>query len=675
MFQPRARFAPVRLARAAAFALLAALAGALLGPGRGAADTARYQAKITDANRVGLTVTNYGFFGNNFNSRSPSFEYPLGEGFEHMSRAGLWIGAHAVTDTGEADLVSQGAVDNAQGSNQLTDTEYTPLPGTMIERSRIKNSKVYSKDAVSDQDFVCDFSDEPPRAGSTYSSEAHEPIDVNVKLSTYAFGLDAAADFVVLHFEITNAGPPLRNAYVGMYSQLVSGNKDAYPGWPPSGGAPPGSWYYKKYMTWVDSLTMVAEHYCAAVNGAGQFDSVTCNVAYCPPWAASKFLGVRAGAVSLPDPDSLHVNVRFWNYAPGDTTRDQDVERYALMAQRGVDDASQYWAGKGPNISPVELISVGPFPEIDPDSTISVDFAFVGGMSLPELLTHAAFAQFAFTQNYRLPAPPPSPRLHVRARDRALELLWDASPESVPDPTSPAPDHLDFEGYRVYAGRDRNHLGMVAQFDKVDTTGFNTGLAPALIPGGPVIEGGDTLVYHAIVPSLPDGFKEYVAVTSYDTGDEQIGSLESGLNENKTLAVPNPAPGERGGGVTVYPNPYHGEAAWDAGTLVRDHYLWFANLPRRAHLAIYTLSGDLVFETDFDGATYQGAGTRGLYDPRQDLDTAAPSLSGTSYAWNLISSRGQAIASGLYLYAVRDRDNGNMQRGKFLVVKADREGF
>jgi hypothetical protein len=195
--------------------------------------------------------------------------------------------------------------------------------------------------------------------------------------------------------------------------------------------------------------------------------------------------------------------------------RDEDTERYGLMAQPGVDNPAQFWAGTGQNLSPIELISVGPFAEIDPDSTVSVDFAFVGGASLPALATHAAFAEFAFTQNYRLPAPPPSPHLHVRARERALELLWDATPESVPDPTSPAPGGIDFEGYRVYAGTDRNRLGLVAQYDKVDTTGFNTGLDVAKIPGGPVIEGGDTLVYHAIVPALRDGFKEYVAVTSY----------------------------------------------------------------------------------------------------------------------------------------------------------------
>ena len=80
--------------------------------------------------------------------------------------------------------------------------------------------------------------------------------------------------------------------------------------------------------------------------------------------------------------------------------------------------------------------------------------------------------------------------------------------------------------------------------------------------------------------------------------------------------MPAPAPGERAGGVTVFPNPYRVEARWDAGQRVRDHYLWFANLPRRCTLRIYTLAGDLVFETRFDGASYRGEGARGLYDPQ-----------------------------------------------------------
>jgi hypothetical protein len=64
---------------------------------------------------------------------------------------------------------------------------------------------------------------------------------------------------------------------------------------------------------------------------------------------------------------------------------------------------------------------------------------------------------------------------------------------------------------------------------------------------------------------------------------------------------------------------------------------------------------------------------RGLYDPRQDLDTPPPVLSGASYPWNLISRNGQAVATGLYLYSVEDLDGGGTSRGRFVIVKSDRE--
>ncbi len=639
------------------------------------AQAIRYQAKITNANRLGLTLTNYGFLGNNFLSRTPSFEYPLGEGLEHMSRAGLWVGGLAVTDTGLALRVSHAAVDNSQGSNQVSETEYTPLPAAIVERSRLVTSKNYSPDAISDQDFIASFTDRPARPGSGFSSEDHQPLGIEVSLSTYAFGLDAAADFVVLHYVIRNDGPPLRDVYVGLYTQLVSGDKSAYPGWPPAGSSPEGSWYYKKYMNWVDSLSMVNEHFCRNVvlQPNGQPDAATCDSAHVPAWAASQYLGFRAGPTLVPDPSTVTTRTRFWNYLPGDTTRDQDSERYVEMSRPGVDDPRPFWAGAGPNISPIEMIAVGPFPEIPPDSTIEVDFAFVGGRQLPQLLAHGAFARYAFEQQYRLPSPPPSPRLHVRAKDGALELLWDDVSERTPDDTSPAPGGLDFEGYRVYIGRERNDLSLVAQFDVDDSTGFNTGF-DAIRLAEPQIVDGDTLRYAYRIPGLRDGITYTVAVTAFDLGDVQVGPLESGLNENKQIAVPNPAPGERSG-VTVYPNPYKVEAAWDAGQLVRDHYLWFANLPPRARLRIYTLAGDLVLDVDFDGATYDGSTARGLFDPGVDIDTPPPTLSGASYAWDMITRQGQAAASGLYLFAVEDLASGKLERGKFLIVKSDREGF
>ena len=126
------------------------------------------------------------------------------------------------------------------------------------------------------------------------------------------------------------------------------------------------------------------------------------------------------------------------------------------------------------------------------------------------------------------------------------------------------------------------------------------------------------------------------------------------------------------GGVMVFPNPYRVEAAWDHGKKVRDHYLWFANLPPRCSIRIYTLSGDLVLDYAFDGATYNGSNARGIYNPASDLPGT---LSGATFGWDLITRRGQAAATGLYMWSVEDKDTGKPQIGKMLLVKSDREGL
>jgi hypothetical protein len=220
-------------------------------------------------------------------------------------------------------------------------------------------------------------------------------------------------------------------------------------------------------------------------------------------------------------------------------------------------------------------------------------------------------------------------------------------------------------------------LERIAQFDLAtppnDTTGFNTGLAA--VAKDTLMEGVHYR-YRYTVPALRNGFKYFAAVTAYDLGNSEIESLESGTAQNKTLAIPSPAPGERAAGkVYVYPNPYRVEARWDRGRQVRDHYLWFTNLPERCTLRIYTLSGDLVFESPFVGSQYHGDGARGVFDPRSEVDVDPPTLSGTTFAWNMITGQGQAAATGLYLYSVEDALTHDKTVGKFLIVKSDREGF
>lgn len=644
------RSRPLLTAPLVAAALLAAA-----GPSR-AAD---FAVRTATVNRVGLQVSNYGFFGNSFTTRTASFEFPLGSGYEHMSRAGLWVGARALDDAGVFTGVSAAIVDNSQGSSGPNETEFTPTKSALVERSRILNAQRWSPNAISDQDLIAEYADTPAKPSWGFQREPHRPMHLRITQRSLGFTLEAADAFVVTSFTIHNDGPALQDVWVGLYAQLVSGNREAYSSWPPSGSSGPGSWYYKTWFEYDSSRALVAERYCRSL----PFPE-GCNVQFCPPWVGLQYLRSISNSPATPRP--VH---RWWVWSPGDTTRDEDAERYRIMGGGGPADPVE--CPFDGSCSPIQLLSVGPFPRIEAGDSLVVDFAWVGGEDRARLSDHADYASFAASIDYHLPSPPPSPRVHVESADGRATLWWDDSPESATDPTSPAPEGRDFEGYRVYFGLDRAAPGLLSQYDLPDTTGYNTGLARILAPQ-PLLADGVTYRYKQDIPNLKNGFRYFGAITSYDTGDAGTPPLESGLGQNKFAVIPNARPGERGG-VTVYPNPYRVDAAWDAGASARRHYVWFAGLPSRCTIRLYTLSGDLVFENAFDGGSYHGESASGLYDPARDRDIQAPSQSGGAFAWDLITARGQAAASGLYVWSVEDRDTGVLSRGKLLLVKSDRE--
>jgi len=630
------------------------------------ADSIKYTVRVTDNNRMGITITNYGFIGNDFVSRTPSMEYPLGTGFEHLVRAGLWFGAHAVDDSGAFVGVVSGTLDGVYGASSQQATEFTPAGTEIKERSTLPKNRFYNLRAVSEQDFITSFSDRPARLQAN-TSEHHRPMNLLVRQENYAWSFSHYQHFIIFHYTITNLGPPLANAWVGIYSEMASGPKNAYSSWPPSSsGSSIGSWFEKKWVQYDDTLRLIREHYCAALpipNG--------CFLDRVPEWVGIKLLGTRPESLS-----TKQVTLGAWRWSPGDTLRDEDTERYAILSAGTIQDlsASDLQPQSG---DPVTVLAVGPFAQINHGDSVVVDFALVGGDGLTDpkaIQDHAIFAQRAFDRDYVVPVPPPSPQLKVVARNQALDLYWENSPEAFADSTGPYP--LDFEGYRVYIGEDRNDLKRVAQFDlgtpPNDTTGFDTGLDAVRRD---TIMDGVQYHYRYTIPALRNGFKYFTAVTAYDLGNVEIESLESGTAQNKVLAIPNPAPGETSTRkVYVYPNPYRVEAAWDHGQQVRDHYLWFTNLPPHCMVRIYTLSGDLVYENEFEGSRYHGQGARGVYDPAREVDVEPPTLSGTSLAWNLITRQGQAAATGLYMYSVENLDGGERTVGKFVIVKSDREG-
>jgi hypothetical protein len=254
-------------------------------------------------------------------------------------------------------------------------------------------------------------------------------------------------------------------------------------------------------------------------------------------------------------------------------------------------------------------------------------------------------------------------------------LRWSEHPEFEPDPASKL---VDFQGYRVYLSMTplSRDFRPVRQYDIQDGVGFDTGLNAIRLDAPYITEAGDTLWYELRLPDMPDGFKRYVAVTSYD---HQVGdppTLEGGVLANSIYFVTGPdAEQARGARITVFPNPYRGESGFDVrnpdGSInPRKRVLWFVNLPERASIRIYTLAGDLVREYEFDAATYTGVETQGIRADRADRFAGRNLVtSGTMAGFDLLNADAQEIASGLYLFSVRDKDTGETQQGKFMVIR------
>ena len=79
------------------------------------------------------------------------------------------------------------------------------------------------------------------------------------------------------------------------------------------------------------------------------------------------------------------------------------------------------------------------------------------------------------------------------------------------------------------------------------------------------------------------------------------------------------------------------------------------------------MTGDLVAEMRHDASTYNGTGIKWFND-FSGIGIPAQ-LAGGEHAWDLITKYDQAIATGLYLFTVKDISKGNIKRGKFVIVK------
>jgi hypothetical protein len=366
----------------------------------------------------------------------------------------------------------------------------------------------------------------------------------------------------------------------------------------------------------------------------------------------------------------------------------------------------------------IQLLTAGPLISLEPGESFNYVIAYVaasriedgtppvrnGKVSTPatreELTAHLARARATYVgedinedgkyraendangngkiDRFVLPEPPKTPRTKIVSSDNKVEIYWDNSAAESVDPIS---RKKDFEGYRLYRTNPGDDLSgslidkrnLIAQWDSAgNNVGYNNGFT-AIRLNQPVQLEGDTTWYmnKYVIENLQNGWQYLFLLTAFDEGDEELNleSLESSFIENAfsvyTGASAQALTENTENRVGVYPNPYLTTAAWDGGTS-RSKKIYFTNLPAKCTISIYTSSGDLVANIRHDASTYQGEDIQWF---ARYGETGKKTFSGGEHAWDLLSNTKGTLSTGVYLFTVKDEATGNIDIGKFAIIK------
>ena len=670
-------------------------------------------SKFTNIGNIGITITNFGTYGHGFVlwPDQPSCEYPLGSGIEHIFDGGLWVGGFIANDSlGNGKVgpfVTTGAVDASTVSSRGGGFEFTNSAGSLVkERSSLFDSGVFSPLAISHQDFVMDFSDTNTVFLNGEPIIDHDPLGISVHQETYAWNFSFANFFVIFNFWVKNVSDKyIDSVFVGLWTDTVVRNTLIT-------GRPSGSAFFNKG----------GNGYNDSIKIAYEFDSAG-DIGFTDSYVGILYLGSDP---KLPEKyiyqvsDTLTtVNFVSWQFRntsdPNFFAPSDDIQRYKKM--QGFFGGSNRWKdGINPEtLNPPSnrsmLITNGYFHNIAPGDSINVVYAIVCAKKFgndlasldteeqkTNLYSNADWALRAYYGEDRnrngildpnedldgngkitrfiLPSPPTVPKIKVVPDNQKATIYWDKRAESSVDPIS---GKKDFEGYKLYrtqAGFDLSEtqdilrsMVVLASFDSAgNNIEFDTGFDFVRL-NEPVTFPNDTNKYYYKfeLDNLLNGWQYLFAVTAFDEGDPENGLdiLESSPLANFERILPGtPAQEDPDVEVGVYPNPYYGNAIWD-GSSERLRKIYFFNLPAECEITIFTLAGDIVKKIHHT-QTSNGADTRWFETYASD---DKQKFAGGEHAWDLLTDSDQAIATGLYLFTVENKHNGEIKRGKFLVIK------
>jgi hypothetical protein len=692
-----------------------------LGTGHGYSLMSIDDKNYTNVGSLQLCITNYGMFGHGRTGYSqqgiPSAIFPAGSGIEHIFNGALWIGAIVNGTT----LVSTASITGAAppSAGQSGAEMYAPAGDVLIKRSTLINDPNYSPNAVSHQDFVATFLDTflvVPGTTIPVSSD-HHPIGAKVLFSSYAWNYSYTSSFVLLTYKIINVSPNRWDSvYTGIYTDMVVRNIRFVA---PFAGA---AFYNRSANGYIDSLwTMYKFDYGKCPGDSSDTDDLLpSRTGTTSSYVGIKFMGnVFHGHYDTPKTTpGFYVNFNASDYSGTDPTffpPSNDVARYNRMSQ-GYNTTATYnppsnWDADEPPTSlikstlknnpltvlsnRIEFLSAGPHT-IYPGDTLEVYYAVVcaqkngtdpSARDTPfqktTFVRNLRFAQTTYNNNYILPSPPDAPIVHVVVADHQVTLYWNKASEASVNAFSGV---KDFEGYRIYrsnAGVEflqngnvsiseaDSVLHLIAQYDRAgDHIGIDNGFDSVRL-ATPIKFSGDTTTYYYkyTCSNLLDGYQYAFAVTAFDSGNaaQGITPLESSKLQYYKIAVPGtPAVQSlKQSKVGVYPNPYYGRSYSD-GSSSKDKLLFFRNLPAQCTITIYTVAGQIVQQIQHNAATYNGQDISWYQkygDPQHE------SFAGGEHAWDMVSKANQLAATGLYLFSVKDLNTGDVQTGRFAIIR------
>lgn len=533
-------------------------------------------------------------------------EFPPNSHEEHVGEGGIWVGAIVDGDT----LVSVTTSWHSNVEFFPTDAPWDTI--WVVNRGDTVDIPYWpGYVGISDQDFVCHYNDY-----TVTNIGLHTPLYVDVIQVSHAWASPPLDEMIVFRYKVIAARKHLEDVYIAYW---LDGNV-GYRG---------EGWGFA-----LDDISIYypERHMGVALDTPGRTDGN----AYSP-------IAVRI----YPPEDVPEEQLRWtfdWIQNPDFGPPARDPDRYAEMA-KGVIMANQ----RNP-VGSQFFISFGPF-DMDPGDTLSFLVGEILGEGLEGVLRNADRLDWLVSNDFHVPSPPPPPPLRVETRNHEVVLRWaplegGVNPETYTDPYRADKDPQPFEGYRVYKST-------------VSATGPWTLLAEFDIPGDGI--GYETGLQHEYVDrGLLNNLEYYYTVTAFSKPDtvSDFPSLESSLNANAVVAVPGTEPPSTVGKVDVVPNPYRGDIPyhsynppWERPDPTRERWMeqdrriQFINLPPKCEIKVYTLAGDWVTTIHHD-------------DPSRGYED-----------WNLTSYVGQAISSGIYLYTVEDLQTGEVQVGKFVVIK------